>query len=230
MTLRDVPVGSIVTDKKTRFNNKPIEWLVADHEKYHDGTVLLSKDILCCRPFDEPKEYYWNKYQKIYGSNRWMDSDIRKWLNDDFFCKSFSDRLADLTICALKSTAYPRLDRDSSMIYVGDSTGEDVFLLSDAEIGYEEDCKALELFKDENKEKYLKAEACSGLAWYWWLRSPHAGTSCYARIVRTDGSLGNYYAYDGDLGARHACAISSSATVITRKSGGYKFEWKEVIE
>ena len=225
MRLKELPVGSIVIDKKTRFNNKPIEWLVADHEKYPDGTVLLSKDILCCRPFDEPKEYYWNKYQKIYGSNRWMDSDIRKWLNDDFFCKSFSDRLADLTICALKSTAYPRLDRDSSMIYVGDSTGENVFLLSDAEIGYEEDCKALELFKGENKEKYLKAEVCLGLAWYWWLRSPSAGSLYDARIVYTDGSLYYSYAYYGDSGVRPACVVSSSAPVNKRKNGGYKFDW-----
>ena len=226
MTLKELPVGSIITDKKTRFNSKPIKWLVADHEKYPDGTVLLSKDILCCRPFDEPKECYWNKHQKMYGSNRWMDSDIRKWLNNDFFCKSFSDRLADLTIYALKSTAYPRLDRDSSMIYVGDSTGEDVFLLSHAEIGYEEDCKALELFKGENKEKYRIAEVCPGLAWYWWLRSPSAGYSYYTRIVNTDGSLSNNFAYYGNNGVRPACVISSSAPVEKRKNGEYKFNWK----
>lgn len=67
MTLRDVPVGSIVTDKKTRFNNKPIEWLVADHEKY-SGTVLLSKDILCCRSFDEPKKSYKNADRSAYSA------------------------------------------------------------------------------------------------------------------------------------------------------------------
>ena len=226
MTLKELPVGSIITDKRTRFNSKPIKWLVADHTKYADGTVLLSEDILCCRPFDEPKEYYWNKYQKIYGSNRWMESDIRKWLNDDFFCKSFSGRLADLTICASKSTAYPRLDRDSSMIYVGDSTGEDVFLLSDAEIGYEGDCKALELFKGDNKEKYRIAKVCPGLTWYWWLRSPYAGYSDYARGVNADGSLGGRRAYYGNGGVRPACVVSSSAPVKKRKSGGYKFNWK----
>ena len=34
MILKDLPIGSIVTDKKTKFNGKPIEWFVADHEKY----------------------------------------------------------------------------------------------------------------------------------------------------------------------------------------------------
>ena len=226
MILKELPIGEKIVDKKTKFNGKPIEWLVADHEKYPDGTVLLSEDILCCRPFDEPKEYYWNKYQKIYGSNRWMESDIRKWLNDDFFCKSFSGRLADLTICASKSTAYPRLDRDSSMIYVGDSTEEDVFLLSDAEIGYEEDCKALELFKGDNKEKYRIAEVRPGLTWYWWLRSPCAGYSYSARYVNTDGSLNDDFAYYGYGGVRPACVIFNSAPVEKRKNGEYKFNWK----
>ena len=225
MILKDLPIGKIVTDKKTKFNGKPIEWLVADHEKYHDGTVLLSKDILCCRPFDEPKECYVDEYRKKYGSNRWRDSDIRKWLNDEFFCKSFSGRLADLTICALKSTAYPRLDRDSSMIYVGDSTGEAVFLLSDAEIGYEKDCKALELFKGENKEKYRISEVCPELAWYWWLRSPCAGNSYCAHIVNADGSLSHNHTYGGDIGVRPACVISDYTPIKEKKNGDYKFDW-----
>ena len=226
MILKVLPIGEKIVDKKTKFNGKPIEWIVTDHEKYQGGAVLLSKDILCCRPFDEPKEYYWNKYQKIYGSNRWMDSDIRKWLNDDFFCKSFSDRLADLTICTLKATAYPKCDKDFSMTYFVDGTAEAVFLLSDAGVGYKGDNEALELFKGRDKEKYLKAEVCHGLVWHWWLRSPYAGDSYIARYVQTDGSLGNSYAYNGDFGVRPACVISDSAPVKIRKSGGYRFDWE----
>ena len=226
MTLKDLPVGSIVADKKTRFNGKPIEWLVTDHEKYPDGTVLLSKDILCCRPFDEPKEYYEDEYRKKYGSNRWSTSDLRKWLTDEFFNGSFSDRLADLTIYTLRATTVPECDRDSSMKYFKDGTGEPVFLVSDAEIGYEEDCKALELFKGENKEKYRIAEVCPELTWFWWLRSPYAGYSYYARYVGTDGLLDSNSAYYGDFGVRPACVISSSAPVKKRKNGEYKFDWK----
>lgn len=226
MTLKDLPVGSIITDKKTRFNNKSIEWLVADHAKYHDGTVLFSKDVLCCRPFDEPKEYYEDKYRRQFGSNRWKDSNIREWLTDEFFNGSFSDRLAELTIYSLRETAVPECDRDSSMIYVGDSTGEPVFLLSDAEIGCEEDCKALELFKGENKEKYLMAEVCPGLTWYWWLRSPFAGFSDFTCRVGLDGSLSCSNPCSDDRGVRPACVISSSAPVNKRKNGGYKFDWE----
>ena len=199
MTLKDLPVGSIVADKKTRFSGKPIEWLVTDHEKYPDRTVLLSKDILCCRPFDEPKEYYWNKYQKIYGSNRWSTSDLRKWLNNEFFGKAFSSRLADIVIPVSNATVLPRHDRELCEV---NRTKDTVFLLSDAEVGCYGDNKALELFRGNTKEKYLITEVCPGLEWYWWLRSPNAGNSNNARNVNTDGSLNNNNAYNGNNGVR----------------------------
>lgn len=227
MTLKELPVGSIITDKRTRFNNKPIKWLVADHEKYPDGTVLLSKDILCCRPFDEPKEYYEDEYQKKYGSNRWSTSDLRKWLNNEFFGKAFSSRLADIVIPVSNATVLSRHNRELCEV---DRTKDTVFLLSDIEIGGKDYNVTLELFKGENKEKYRIAEVCPELTWYWWLRSPYAGYSHIARNVDTDGSLSSYYAYYGYRGVRPACVISSSAPVKKKKNGGYKFDWKEVIE
>lgn len=223
MTLKDLPVSSIVTDKKTRFNNKPIEWLVADHEKYPGGTVMLSKDILCCRPFDKPKECYEDEYRKKYGSNRWSTSDLRKWLNNEFFGKAFSSRLADIAIPISNATVLSRHDRELCEV---DRTKDTVFLLSDIEIGDKVYDETLELFKGKNKEKYKIAEACPGLAWYWWLRSPYAGNSSNARIVYSDGSLNNSYADSGYSGVRPACVISSSAPVKIRKSGGYRFDWE----
>ena len=224
MTLGNLPIGSTVTDKKTKFSGKPIEWLVADHEKYHDGTVLLSKDILCCRPFDEPKECYVDEYRKKYGSNRWTDSDIREWLETEFYRKSFSSKLAALAKPVWNVTELSKYDRG---LYgcAKDVTEDTVFLLSDIEIGGKVYDETLELFKGESK-KYLTAECCPGLTWYWWLRSPGAGNSCNARFVNAGGSLYNGDAYDGSGGVRPACVISSSAPVKKRKSGGYKFDWE----
>jgi len=228
MRLKDLPVGSIITDKKTRFNNKPIDWLVADHEKYPDGTVLLSKDILCCRPFDSPKECDEDEYRKKYGSNRWKHSDIREWLNNEFLGKSFSGRLAGLIIPVFNTTELSRYDSEFfESGYVVDRTEEMVFLLSDAETGYSRNIKALELFKGNNKEKYLKAEVCPRLTWYWWLRSPYGGFSYSASIVNADGSLDYGCACGGNNGVRPACVISDFASVKKRKNGGYKFNWKE---
>ena len=223
MTLKELSIGSIVTDKKTKFNNKPIEWIVTDHEKYQGGAVLLSKDILCCRPFDEPKEYYEDEYQKKYGSNRWSTSDLRKWLNNEFFGKAFSSRLADIVIPVSNATVLSRHDRELCEV---DRTEDTVFLLSDAEVGSKGDSEAIALFRSNNKGKYRIAEVCPELTWYWWLRSPDAGNSNIARIVDTVGSLGNSGACNGRFGVRPACAISSSAPVKKRKSGEYKFDWE----
>ena len=228
MTLGNLLIGSIVTDKKTKFNGKPIEWLVADHN--YGCTTLLSKDILCCRPFDNPKEYYKNVGRREFGSNRWRDSDIRKWLETEFYRKSFSSRLAGLTIPVLNATEIPTCDRAYRNEYMVDNTEDIVFLLSDAEVGSEGDSEAIALFRSNNKGKYRIAEVCPELTWYWWLRSPNAGSSYGARTVDTDGSLGHSGAYIGDYGVRPACAISSSAPVKIRKSGEYKFDWKEVAD
>lgn len=227
MTLRDLPIGSIITDKKTKFNGKVVEWLVADHEKFL-GTVLLSKNILCCRPFDKPKEYYVDEYRKKYGSNRWSTSDLRKWLNNEFFGKAFSNRLAKLTISPDIVTKIPECDRDPSNHYYVEGLEDKVFLLSDIEIGDKEDREALELFEGEDKRKYLTAEVCPGLAWYWWLRSPDAEYSYSVRSV--DAAYGTRYnrsAYSAEFGVRPACVISDSAPVKERKNGGYKFYWEE---
>ena len=224
MTLGNLLIGSIVTDKKTKFNGKPRELLVADHNYGENRTILLSKDILCCRPFDNSKEFYVDVYRREYGSNRWRDSDIREWLETEFFCKSFSSRLAGLTIPVLNTTEIPMCDRDYRYEYVADNTEDNVFLLSGAEIGSEGDSKAIELFRGNNKEMYRTAEACPGLTWYWWLRSPCAGSSYRARTVNADGSLNDEYAYDGNFGVRPACVIFNSAPVKKRKSGGYKFD------
>lgn len=46
----------------------------------------------------------------------------------------------------------------------------------------------------------------SGVARWWWLDTPHAGTACYVRRVNTDGSLDNGDAVSGG-GVAPACVI-----------------------
>lgn len=220
MILKDLPIGTIVTDKKTKFNGKPIEWFVADHEKYPGGTVLLSKDILCCRPFDKPKKTYEDADRRESGSNRWRDSYIRNWL-ETIFAVAFSNQLADLTICISNTTELPECDRIDK---AEEKTKDDLFLLSEDEVGYADYNKALQLFRCDNRDKYRVAEACLGLKWYWWLRSPRAGYSYNVCDVNGDGSLVNCAAYYGYNGVRPACVISDSAPIKEKKNRDYRFD------
>lgn len=48
---------------------------------------------------------------------------------------------------------------------------------------------------------------------YWWLRSPDSGDDSYACYVNSDGSVLNYYVFNGYYCARPALALSSEILV-----------------
>lgn len=217
MILKDLPIGTVVTDKKTKFNGKPIEWFVADHEKYQDGTVLLSKDISCCKPFDDSKVSSYKEYKEhpIY----WENSSIRNWLKTDFFYKSFSIQLRCMSI----PVEISECDKNNLTEKIKDN----VFLLSTFEIGYVDNYnKRLQLFKNNTtKNKYIISEACLGLKYPWWLRSPIVEDSHYIYFIDEHGLLGNTNAHYGKMGVRPACVISDSAPIKEKKNGDYRFDW-----
>lgn len=126
-----------------------------------------------------------------------------------------------------------------------ETVSDKIFLLSNTEVGLANENNIAEgskymLFSDNNsriakptaeavsKSTYSNSSFNVNSAWYWWLRSPHAGDSYLARFVDTDGSLNNAgYAYYGLYGVRPACAISSSALVSDSPDtdGAYTLIW-----
>ena len=220
MMLKDLPIGTIVTDKRTKFNGKPIEWIVADHEKYQDGTVLLSKDIICCKPFDAPKELSDKEYKEY--SICWENSSIRNWLKTDFFFKSFSIQFRCMSI----PVEISECDRNDLTRKIKDN----VFLLSVSEIGDYDYYKILQLFKDIDRNKYTISEVCLGLKWSWWLRSPSLipsplGNLHYICSVNDHGLLYGTNAHYGSMGIRPACVIADCAPIKEKKNGDYRFDW-----
>ena len=216
MILKDLPISTIVTDKKTKFNGKSIEWLVVDHEKYQDGTVLLSKDIICCKPFDIPKELSDKEYKEY--SISWENSSVRNWLKTDFFYKSFSLQLRCMSI----PVEISECDGNNLTRKIKDN----VFLLSSSEIGYTDyhKTKTLQLFKDFkdiDRNKYTISEVCLGLKWSWWLRSPMVKDSHHIYFVDEHGLLGNANAHYVSMGVRPACVISDYTPIKEKKNGDY---------
>ena len=53
----------------------------------------------------------------------------------------------------------------------------------------------------------------AGAAWYWWLRTPLSSYSYFVRFVGSNGSLYSSSAYDGSLGVRPLCNLSSEILV-----------------
>ncbi|MBO4650577.1 MAG: hypothetical protein J5653_05235 [Clostridiales bacterium] len=60
------------------FEGEPIEWLVLDD--YNGMKLMLSKYVLCERELDDGED----------GCS-WKRSDLRSWMNGEFFAESFSD-------------------------------------------------------------------------------------------------------------------------------------------
>ena len=134
---------------------KPIEWIVM--KKEGNQVLLLSKYVLDAKPYNEEVEEV-----------TWETSDIRKWLNNEFYTTAFNK--------AEKAKIQTSLIKNEDNSEYGTSGGNDtedkVFLLSEKE--------AETLFSNDKKRiakatEYAEESGVYGneekVAW-WWLRSP----------------------------------------------------------
>ena len=174
-------VGDIVTfghyeqDNDTSNGKEEIEWIVLAKE---DGKALVtSKYALDCQPYNEE-----------YTSVTWEESDIRAWLNDEFYNTAFSESERS----EIETTYVVNDDNAEYGTDGGNDTSDKIFLLSIAE--------AEEYFSsDEAREceptKYAVAEGAyensdNGNCWLW-LRSP--GYYTYnAAVINTYGVVNDY--------------------------------------
>ena len=139
---------------------EPIEWDVISVE---DGKMLLiSKNVLGVRP------YY-------TGNNvvTWESSDLRVWLNNPFYNKSFDESEQVQIVTVTNSNP----DNPSFGTDGGNDTEDKVFLLS----------------IDEANALFDSNQARNNGSW-WWLRSPGENSKCAASVdvdgrVCTDGRI-----------------------------------------
>ena len=152
------------------------------------------------------------------------------------FEEAFRNAILDTTIRVAKNTVtdgggYENITRK-------------VYLLSNTEVGLSNENGVAEgskwdLFSNDNSRKaYPTAEAVSrseytssslnaSSPWYWWLRTPRAGSSYSARIVNAGGTLYNDGAYGGYRGVRPALELDSGILVSNSPDtdGAYIIQW-----
>ena len=152
---------------------KPIEWIVM--KKEGNQVLLLSKYVLDAKSYNEG-----------WGDVTWEISDIRQWLNNEFYTTAFNKaEKAKIQTSVIKNE-----DNSEYGTSGGNDTEDKVFLLSEKE--------ADTLFSDEEERIAKATEYAEKLgvdinenseekgAW-WWLRSP-GNDSFYAALV-------NYYGW-----------------------------------
>ncbi|SCI36658.1 Serine/threonine-protein kinase PrkC [uncultured Eubacterium sp.] len=153
---------------------KPIEWIVMKNEG--NQVLLLSKYVLDAKPYNEELEEV-----------TWETSDIRQWLNNEFYTTAFNKtEKAKIQTSLIKNE-----DNSEYGTSEGNDTEDKVFLLSEKE--------AETLFSDE-EERIAKATEYaekSGVyvnkekAAWWWLRSPGYDGSSAAGVYSSGWVCGS---------------------------------------
>ena len=155
---------------------QPIEWQVLAKE--NNKVFVISRYGLDAKRFDD-------------DSNDWESSEIRQWLNGDFYNKVFTEKE--------KKYISP-----SNLSDVG--TSDNVFLLSkeEAETYFANDeerkCKATDYAVKNGAFVYdgsYGGEAGAGYS-FWWLRSPDPNDGNYVYYVDDGGFIGHYYYVSDD--------------------------------
>ena len=160
-----VIIGNYEQDNKSSNGKEPIEWVVLDKDE--EGLLLISKYALDCRKFHP---------QNIYVS--WSNSNLREWLNNDFFNIAFSDSEKQLI----------------QEVYLEDNVVDKVFLLSASEAeryfssAQLRRCAPTKYAIANGAFASSKNKINGQKAGWWWLRSQGTASN---RIgdVNSDGTL-----------------------------------------
>ena len=171
---------------------KPIKWIVMKNEG--NQVLLLSKYVLDAKPYNEELE-----------DVTWETSDIRQWLNNEFYTAAFNkSEKAKIQTSLIKNE-----DNSEHGTSGGNDTEDKVFLLS------EKEAETLFSNDDERIAKATEYAEKSGVyvneekAAYWWLRSPgdsgdDAAEVIYSGWVYRDGN----YVDDSSGGVRPALHLN----------------------
>ncbi len=151
----------------------------------------------------------------IYASN-YEYSDIRKWLNEDFYNKAFTKELQAYINITLVDNSLASTG-DSSNKYICNDTHDKVYLLSYKDITNEEYGFTDYTSREKQLTDYAKAKGCymntrtdvynNG---YYWLRSPNDDYGYHARYVSNNGDINYNWVYYDYVGVSAAITISLS--------------------
>ena len=185
---KTIEFGNYPQDKDG--TEKPIEWIVM--KKEGNQVLLLSKYVLDAKPYNE-------EFEDV----TWETSDIRQWLNNEFYTTAFNKaEKAKIQTSLIKNEDNSKYGTNG-----GNDTEDKVFLLS------EKETETLFSNKEERIAKATEYATKSGVyvneekAACWWLRSP--GNKGYiAAEVNHYGWVDRYgdyvdYSYDGVRPALH---------------------------
>ncbi|WP_406043852.1 DUF6273 domain-containing protein [Succinimonas sp.] len=170
----------------------PIEWLVL--EVKGNEALLVSRYGLDCKPYNEE-----------FADVTWEDCDLRKWLNNDFLNKAFTEEEQS----RIKLSELVNDDNLEYEISGGNDTQDRIFCLSLAE--------AVHFFKNDRKGECRATEyARNQGSWVnsgngcckWWLRTPGLSEDFCSYVHSVGGfDLSGCLVSHGDYAVRPALRL-----------------------
>jgi len=173
----------------TVFNAGPVAVRVLEH--FADGKTLVITDEciadrpFTCQPFRPNRTEGWK-------ANNWRTSTLRADLNRDFL-NSFDKAGGPILSENIIPAEWDLTDSAGNNIY--GSVTDKIGLLTET------------MFRKYSEQGLLDLDD------WWWLITPYAGSSNYARRVDTGGTLNYGHAYDGTRGVRPALYVESEIEV-----------------
>lgn len=197
--------GALISSGETYyFKVEPIRWRVLS--KKIGEKFLLCDSILALQVFDNG------------GSNNYKDSDIRSWLNGDFYSTAFSAEEKSKIKTTLVDNSAASTGYDSNS-YACEDTSDKVFFLSVEEVtnssyGFsssDSDYDETRCMKTTDYARATGAYMSTSTEYYgnghWWLRSPNNFFPYYASYVDDVGIAVNLYNVNYGIGAVPALKI-----------------------
>ena len=178
------------------FKCEPIVWNVLNHD---NGTYfVLSSVLLDVHMYDD-------------DSNNYADSEIRSWLNDDFYSSAFFLNNSHILTTTVDNSA--ATTDWASNPYESANTQDRVYLPSyrdylKSDYGFAPStgststryCKTTDWARARGAWSYISSDGIQSNG-YYWTRSPYSGHGVYSWLADYDGSLG--YVYVNNLGNGH---------------------------
>ncbi|WP_243157947.1 DUF6273 domain-containing protein [Clostridium sporogenes] len=141
MTINDLPIGAVVRDEKSLYNNEIIEWIIID--KNHEGYPVNSVTLLTKNTIPIPDEYT--------IKSKYESGSLREWFNSIFFYNLSKGMQKALLLTDIISNNVILKDK--------------LFLLSYTEVGN------LTVPREGGEFEYLKQGKNRAANHNWWTRT-----------------------------------------------------------
>ena len=178
------------------FKYENIEWKILKEE---DGKALILSNLLL------DSRHYYNEIKsgtfdhngsKGYANNYEL-SDIRNWLNDEFYNVAFNGYKASIIEKTLVDNSIKSMGNNDSIYYSSD-TRDLIFLLSYREASNLLKTDKLKMAKGSDYAKAIGLNSDENGNSYYWLRSPFYRYANYVSCVDTNGKI-SYKDSEGEV-------------------------------